>query len=214
MHPLLLQTKALLADAPFDWAVCGGFAIDLFLGRETRVHGDIDLCALEKDRPNIQRFMLEKGWNVYEFRGMGKVRPLEGSSSSETGRNLMCFLPGCDLVQFYPCEDEGLLYHQFFHKGLTELNYLEFLFSPTDGNQLIFSQSPAICRQLDKAILHRDGIPYLAPEIALLHKAREPERPESIADFQTAFPSMDAEQKRWFQESLALLFPKGHPWLP
>ena len=214
MHPLLLQTKELLSAAPFDWAVCGGFAIDLFLGRETRVHGDIDLCAFEKDRPAIQRFMLEKGWNVYEFRGMGKVRPLELSSVSETGRNLMCFLPGCDLVQFYPCEEEGLLYHQFFHKGMTELSYLEFLFSPTHGDALIFSQSPAIRRELNKAILNRDGIPCLAPEIALLHKARDPERPESAADFQAAFPCMDTEQKRWFPDSICCLYPDGHPWQP
>ena len=214
MHPLLLQTKELLSAAPFDWAVCGGYAIDLFLGRVTRVHGDIDLCAFEKDRPAIQRFMLEKGWNVYEFRGMGKVRPLELSSVSDAGRNLMCFLPGCDLVQFYPCEDEGLLYHQFFPKGMTELNYLEFLFSPTHDDALIFSQSPAIRRELDKAILHRDGIPCLAPEIALLHKAREPERPESAADFQAAFPFMDAEQKRWVLDSICCLHPDGHPWQP
>lgn len=207
MHPLLLETKELLSAAPFDWAVCGGFAIDLFLGRETRPHGDMDLCAFEKDRPAIQRFMLEKGWNVYEFRGMGKVRPLNPSSVSETGRNLMCFLPGCDLVQFYPCEEEGLLYHQFFPNGLTELNYLEFLFTPTDGNALVFSQSPAIHRELDQAILRRDGIPYLAPEIALLHKARDPERPESVADFQAAFPNLDPEQKRWYLDSFRRLYP-------
>lgn len=207
MHPLLLQTKELLSAAPFDWAVCGGFAIDLFLGRDTRPHGDVDLCAFEKDRPAIQRFMLEKGWNVYEFRGMGKVRPLEKSSVSETGRNLMCFLPGCDLVQFYPCEEEGLLYHQFFHKGMTELNYLEFLFAPTDGNALVFSPSPDVRRELDQAIFHRDGIPYLAPEIALLHKARDPERPESVADFQAAFPNLDPEQKRWYLDSFRRLYP-------
>lgn len=212
LNPLLTELKALLSDAPFCFSVCGGFALELFMQKETRPHGDVDLCALESQRTSIQQFMLSKGWELYEFRGQGKVRPLNASTPGQPGRNLMCVKPGCDLVEFYPCEEEGLLYHQFFHKGITSLHYLEFLFSDSKDNCLIFSSSPLIRRELSSAFLHRDGISYLAPEIALLYKALQPELPQSAADYASAFPLLSPEQKRWFVQSLAQLYPGGHPW--
>lgn len=41
MNQLLEQADRMLKGHGFDYAFCGGFAIDLFLGYESRSHGDI-----------------------------------------------------------------------------------------------------------------------------------------------------------------------------
>ena len=210
---LLEELKAFLSESRFPWAVCGGFALDLFLDRPIRTHGDIDICVFEQNREAIKAYVLQKGWRVYEFRGQGKVRPLTPKMASDEGRNLMCVKDGCDLVKFYPCEDEGLLYHQFFHTGLKEFHYLEFLFSSVCGDSLVVDQEKGVQRELAKAFLLRDGIRYLAPEIALLYKASDYKNPAYQLDFEETYPHLNQEQRGWLAEGLKLLYPGGHPWM-
>ena len=209
---MMEELKAFMAGADFPWAVCGGYALDLFLDKDTRTHGDIDVCVFEPDRPAILHYMLSRDWTVYEFRGQGKVRPLDGTDLSEPGRNLMCLKEDCQLVKFYPCEEEGALYNQFLHIGLASLNYLEFLFSTTDDGFLLFDRNRGLARSLSQAILSRDGIPYLAPEIALLYKASNAENPDYQFDFAQTFQNLDDEQRAWFSKGMNALYPEGHPW--
>lgn len=42
---IIHQAHDLLKTQPFDYAICGGFAIDLFLGETTRPHGDLDMLV-------------------------------------------------------------------------------------------------------------------------------------------------------------------------
>lgn len=72
MNYLLTTTNEFMKNAHIPWAVCGGFAIDMFLGKDTRMHGDIDICVFEKDRETVLRYMVQNDWIVYEFRGNGK----------------------------------------------------------------------------------------------------------------------------------------------
>lgn len=211
-HFLLEDLKSFLSAAPFSWAVCGGFALDLFLNRTVREHGDMDLCVFETDRDAILRYVRSADWQIYEFRGMGKVRPLGPGTAGEPGRNLMCLRDGCDLVKFYPCEDEGLFYHEFFHTGLREFHYLEFIFSDAAAGQLVVNQEAGLRRELTAAILCRDGLPYLAPEVALLYKASNWEDPAYQLDYAAVSPYLSVEQQTWFRTGLARLYPDGHPW--
>ena len=211
-NQLLEKLKNFMAESQFRWALCGGFALDLFLGRNIRPHGDIDLCVLEEDREAAKNYALSKGWQVYEFRGWGKVRPLDHEMPSDPGRNLMCLGDGCDIVKFYPCEDAGMLYHQFFHTGMKEFYYLEFLFNSTRGNNLVLDQRKGLQRELSKAFLRRDGICYLAPEIVLLYKASDSENPDYQLDFEETYPHLNGDQRDWFQNGMKQLYPEGHPW--
>lgn len=125
----------------------------------------------------------------------------------------MCLKDGCDIVKFQPCEDEGLLYHQFFHTGIKAFYHVEFLFNKTDNNHFIFNNEKTLARELSKAILYRDGIPYLAPEIALLYKASNAEKLDYQFDFEQVFPYLSNDQKEWFAHGIELLYPNGHPWM-
>lgn len=210
---IVQELTQLFRNAPFHWAICGGYGLDIFLEQDTRTHGDIDLCVLEPDRAAAIGHMLSLGWQVYEFRGQGKVRPIHSPSASDNGRNILCLKEGCDLIRFYPSEEEGLFYHEFFHTGLKELNYLEFLFSTTNDGYLLIGQQPGLQRELSKAFLTRDGVTYLAPEIALLYKAANADQPEYQLDFQTAYPRLSPEQQGWFGDAMNPCYPDGHPWL-
>ena len=89
-NQLLMQTNAYLQKLHVQWAICGGYALDLFLNKEIRTHSDIDICVFESDRDRIVDFMLANNWKVYEFLGRGRVRPLRSKEQSEPKRNLMC----------------------------------------------------------------------------------------------------------------------------
>ncbi|MBP1581287.1 MAG: hypothetical protein J6A26_02660 [Oscillospiraceae bacterium] len=212
MDILLTQAKSLLNDAPFSWAVCGGYALDLFLDRTLRTHGDIDICVFEKDRAAILSYMLEQDWRVYEFRGQGKLRPLTAGGSSESGRNLMCLKGDCELVKFYPCEEEGLLYYQFFHTGMKQFDYIEFLFNTAQEDHFVFDKKKEIERELSQALLFCDGTPYLAPEIVLLYKASQADNQDYQYDFEQTYPYLSSEQKQWFIQNLDKWYPDGHCW--
>ena len=54
---------------------------------------------------------------------------------------------------------------------------------------------------------HRDGIPFLAPEVVLLFKARS-KADKDQHDVETALPVLDAGQRSWLQETLKRL-PQG-----
>lgn len=204
MEKILTELGAFLADSGVDWAVCGGWALELFLGRETRVHGDLDLSVPEAHRERIQRFMLERGWLVYEFRGQGRLRPLSADVPSEPGRNLMCLRAGCELVTFWPCDEPDMVLHEWHSAGIRELNYMEFLFRERPA---FFGRSP------DRAIIRAGGLPYLAPEVVLRYKAAEPERAANRADFAAAFPALSPERRGWLMDSLRGQYAGGHPWL-
>ena len=199
MNDILSALNGLLRDAGIDWAVCGGWAIDLFLGRTTRVHGDLDLSVPERDRALIERLMRDRGWLVYEFRGQGRLRPLNDGAPSEPGRNLMCLREGCELVSFWPCHEPGMVLHEWHSEGLRTLNYMEFLFR---------GREPFFGRRADQAIIRVEGIPCLAPEVVLRWKADQPERDVNRADMQAVLPRLDKEARAWLMEAL----PPAHPW--
>ena len=49
MNKLIQEANELLKNGGFDYAFCGGQGLDLFLGYESRTHGDIDICAFRDD---------------------------------------------------------------------------------------------------------------------------------------------------------------------
>lgn len=214
LNDILIKSAAQeLCGAQFPWAICGGYAISLYLNKDIRVHGDIDVCVFEKDRNSALKYMLDAGWNVYEFRGMGKVRRLNSDAVSDAGRNLMCVKEDCKLVKFYPCEEEGMLYHEFLNDGISKCNYIEVLFNYEEDSKFVFDADNGIKRESGKTIMHRNGVPYLAPEIVLLYKAAQPDRNENRIDFESAYPHMNDEQKAWLMQSIKKLYPEGHKWM-
>lgn len=65
---------------------------------------------------------------------------------------------------------------------------------------------------MNKAILLKNGIPYLAPELVLLYKTLNLERKWYQFDYENTINKMNNDQTKWFNNSLGILCPNGHVW--
>lgn len=213
MNGLVAEANALLKGQGFSYAVCGGFALDLFLGYETRTHGDVDILAFWEDRETIITYMQSKGYIGYEMLGGGKVHRITDIKMQEKLRkNIFCCTEDCELVRLYDTDEADVYWLDYQHTGLTKLNYIEFLFNEKTEEEFIYARDERVRRGLANAILETDGVPYLAPELCLLFKSTDIEREGYQQDFELTVGKLSAEQRTWFEKSMGLLYPEGHKW--
>jgi hypothetical protein len=174
-----------LAGIAAPWCVAAGWALDLFLGRQTREHGDIEIAIPAASFPEVRdRFP------GYVFDGVGDRRIWEDATP-----------------------DVLAAVHQTWLRDPASGNYLVDVFrEPHDVDTWICRRDETI-RLPYRDIIHRnvDGIPYLAPELVLLFKAKHA-RPKDQADFDGTVPHMTPAQRETLAELLARVHP-GHPWL-
>jgi hypothetical protein len=82
----------------------------------------------------------------------------------------------------------------------------------TREDSWLFRRTPIITRALTAVGgISTQGIPYLAPEIQLLYKAKNP-RPKDEADFILTLPALNGERRHWLKNALTVIYPQ-HPWL-
>lgn len=171
------------------WWIAGGWALDLFLGVATRAHEDIDVQFLRRDQQAVRALFV--GWDVQEA-GHPTAWPFR---EWKLGAPLT---PGIHDIWCRP--------------GATDAWALQLMVADQVDDQWVFRRDARIRRPL--ATLGQqtqDGLPYLAPEIQLLYKAKSP-RPKDEADFATTLPSLDQQRCQWLAQALALVHP-DHPWL-
>ncbi len=56
------QAADMLTGFPAPWWIAGGWAVDLFVGRTTRLHGDMDIALLRGSEPALRAHVA--GWDV------------------------------------------------------------------------------------------------------------------------------------------------------
>jgi hypothetical protein len=103
--------------------------------------------------------------------------------------------------------------HQTWLRDRATGNYLLDVFrEPHDGETWIFRYDDAIRLPYSEIIHHTPGgIPYLAPELVLLFKAKHA-RPKDQADFDETIPHLTPAQRQTLAGFLARAHP-GHHWL-
>lgn len=180
---------ALMQDFPRSWAFCGGWAIDLFLGRRTRTHKDVDIAVFRADQLELQRYLTKHGWTL-DIAHDGRLTPWVAGEYIELPRHgIWCKHPR------------------------HEPDFLEVLLNETDGTRFLFRKDQSISLDLNRALLRSaTGLPMLAPEMALLYKSGNAALDENAADFRSVLPWLDAERRAWLRDGLQHLAP-GHPWL-
>lgn len=181
------QAAAMLAGAHVPWCVVGGWAIDLFLGRETRAHDDIEVAVPHRFFAQVREAL--EGTYALHAVGDGEVRRLEPDGS-------------------FP-EDK----HQCWVLEETTGRWrLDIMQEPGDADRWVCRRDERIGASRDE-IVHRtpDGIPYLAPQAVLLFKAKYA-RPKDEADLENCLPHLSQAARTWLADALLLTHP-GHPWL-
>jgi uncharacterized protein (DUF952 family) len=184
-----------MAGYPGPWWVAGGWALDLFLGRRTRPHADLEVSLLASDQAAL--FGQLRGWD------------------------LRLVAPGATLTRW----DGGAIgppFHQVWarHGPARSATVEEFAADPTmlgflleqgDGRRWAFRRHPAITRVLDQVgAATPDGVPFVRPEVALLFKAKAP-RFKDERDFDHVVPHLGRAARTWLASALDRAHP-GHPW--
>lgn len=189
--PVFLAANELVG-ASFPWLVGGGWAIDLFLGRVTRPHSDVDVLILRRDQFAAQQHLLARGW-IFEKVVMPNREP---------------WLVG-ERLELPVHEIHG-------HRPGTEPNHYELLLNEGDQDTWRFRRNPEVSCAWSVFILHTDdGIPFLAPEVALLYKGTDSKDlvvPKNRTDFESVLPVLDEQRRDWLRDVLKRHW-SGHPWL-
>ena len=185
----LIYAVKLFEDYDSPWAICGGWAIDLFLNRVTRPHKDVDFAVLRKDQLVIQEYLLSRGWTLEEAVN-GKLIPWQkGEWIDLPVHTIWCKHPSA------------------------RPDFIELLFNEVDKTNFCFRRDTSITVPLEKMIMSSVlGIPRLAPEIVLLYKSIKPEAPSVAADFRNALPGLPSEARNWLITALKKLY-SDHVWL-
>ena len=229
MNNVIIQAHDLFKTAGFDYAICGGFGIDMYVGRELRSHGDFDIAVFQEDRQKAVRFLLDNGWPVYgRFMEKGpiwqylfyKIRDFTESFWDECN-NIWTVKPGCipEMYKLDRLQPEVYSYKQPSEWLVKSLDFIEIAFDNKEGSDYVAQKSPRIARPLDKAILHHDGIPYLAPEIILFYKSGKYSsenayaKPRTEIDFKAIMPMLPEESKQWLLNAIDVAYPDGYGWL-
>ncbi len=121
MMKLLMEAVNLLKRQSWEWAVCGGLGIDLFLGYESRGHGDIDILVYWKDRDDIIRSLQGEGYQVYEMLGGGRAHHITDIREQRCEkRNIFAMLEDCGIVHLTPTGEKTYMGLIFLMKGLID----------------------------------------------------------------------------------------------
>jgi hypothetical protein len=178
-----------LADFPHDWYISSGWALDLFLGQVARMHHDEDVVIAREHQLALQAYMLERGWRF--------VTPLDGR------------------LEPWP-------WHMRIEKPRHQVHahrdgaFIDFLLTDIEHGVWRYWRDPTIVQTVERMNLQSgQGIPFLAPELALLFKSRNTgnqDRPQDQADFARVLPHLSPMRQSWLRWAL-LTLDSSHPWL-
>jgi GNAT superfamily N-acetyltransferase len=168
--------------------VAGGWALDLFHGRQTRLHVDTDILICRADQDLL--FAAFPGWEIYRTHAPGLALWTRG-----------------DYLRTTP--------NVWLRRDSAAPWSLEVMFLDTAGDQWIYKRNPAIRGPVEQmGLVTPDGIPYLCPEIQLLYKGGSSRlREKDTQDLLNALPLLPAAARRWLKQALLTQFPQGHAWL-
>ena len=209
----------------FPYYVCGGFALELFVGKTMRAHSDLDISVFYENKRDVVALLQNNGWSVYkrvfEPGSLGAVTPIADANDSKLDEiwTIWGIKPGSHLVPKLRESETDLYDFDILSHEQTDFNFIEIVLDRKDGDNFICGRGEGITRKLDKAILSSNGVPYMAPEVVLFLKSpqvyttHEIHREKTPADFKTVLPLLPDENRQWLISSLEKAYPDGYDWL-
>jgi hypothetical protein len=186
LDDVLRETTGLMQGFPAPWCVAGGWALDLFLGRVTRTHADLELAVLRDDDAALRQHFV--GWTFEKVVGGRRVG-----------------WPASERLALPVHEIHG-------HSTGEPRRAIEFLLNEREGDDWVYRRDARVRLPMNRwIVLARGVVPVLCPAIVLLFKAKAP-RLKDEADFRSARDTLGWERRRWLGDALALCHP-NHPWL-
>jgi hypothetical protein len=167
------------------WALAGGWAIDLWLGRVTRDHHDVEVAIQRRDQAVAHR-ELARHWDMF------CIDP-----------------PGSGWRRW---RGEEIARPSFQTQARLGDDRFDLFLEDVEHDQWVFRRDAAVRRPFAEIAGPAAGrLPVLRPEVGLLYMAGHDE-PKNQQDFAQALPHVGAEAREWLYESLERTAP-GHRWI-
>jgi hypothetical protein len=183
-EPLPLEAAvALFAGAPFRWWISGGVALELHVGRSWRPHDDTDAGICRQDVSDLHDVL--DGWDVH-VAAAGTLRPWRGEplDAERHENNLWC------------------------RRSVGAPWEIDMTIGEGDADRWVYRRDPTVHLAWDEAVLaDPHGVPYLAPEIQLLFKAKGL-RAKDDTDAREVVPILGVARR----DRLRTWLPRDHPW--
>lgn len=178
------RLKDTFRGAPFRWWLAGGWALDHFIGRTTRAHGDIEIAVLRDDQLSLRRWL--SNWEVWYVPA-----------------------PGGSLVRW---REPALLApdtHELWCRDTVDGPWrLEVLVEDVRDGRWLYRRDHRVSLPLDGFGTEIDGVPVVSPEIVLLYKSKRP-RERDEADLHSALPELSEGSRAWLVEALRVTAAPG-----
>lgn len=178
-----------LKSLPHPWYISSGWALDLFLGRVTRVHHDVDVVVARQDQLVLQQHLTTRGWILLTPID-GRLEPWPSAMRLELPRH-----------QVHAHRDGA---------------FIDVLISDIGEGIWRYRRDPVVVRTIDRiGRVTSEGIPFLAPELVLLFKSKNTSnvsRDKDQIDFEQARGHLEPEQRAWLRWALLATDPT-HRWI-
>ena len=195
---------SLLSGLSVPWWITGGWAIDLAAGHVTRDHADVDVMMLERDEHAL-RGLTGAGIHIQLIADGQPPGPWPAGRRLTAGPG-----PGPKPPVTGPGRRIG---DRLILRGEGLPLPAEVIPASTVGAFWVFHRGAHIWwRSLAGIARYWQGIPFLAPEVVLLIKARPgthgPGTDNDQRDFEAALPVLSADQRSWLKDAI-----ERPPWL-
>jgi hypothetical protein len=187
-----------MSTFPAPWALCGGWAVDSWLGRITREHVDIDVAVFLPDQQAL--FQHLAGWQLVAH------DPDFSGETNELWDGRPLGLPG----HLHGRLDTGEPLPESLILTKEQGFVLDVQLSDREGQDWVLSDEPRLTLPFEASVRESPwGLPTAVPEVLLFFKAAEL-RAHDKADFAALLPHLTPGQRDWLREALAAA---DHPWL-
>jgi len=205
MAPLpgpLVRAADHLAGYGHDWALCGGWAVDVLLGRQTRDHLDVDIAVFQEDQAELRSHL--HGWRLVGH----DDAVAEDCPDQWDGRWLD--VPG----------------HIHANTATMDGTELDIQICSRVDDAWVLSDDPHVALPMSAThgIAPWGRLPVVSAPIILYYKAvpprwrakpddpQPPRRPKDEADFTALLPLLAPQQRTWLHEAITAGQP-DHDWL-
>jgi hypothetical protein len=180
------ELQRLMSGFPAPWWVVGGHALEAFTGVR-RFHEDIDLVVFHHEVPALRR-QLGDVFHLWSNDG-GTFRIIDDEHPE----------PLQPLSQIWMRRDARSPWR------------VDCILNPSQDGRWQSRRDESHVADLDDVTwVAESGIRYLAPEVALLFKAKQ-HRAKDTIDLDNAWPLLDDRRRAWLRESVRRTLP-DHPW--
>lgn len=185
MEPAAAAPLFFALDA--SWWVTGGWALDLFLGRR-KPHHDLDIAVLRREQDALRAHLA--AWDLHALHD-GVLTPWPNGARLPHDRSVV------------------------WGRTATYLPWqLEIFIENTEADEWVYAADERVRLPLVALGLETpDGIPYVRPEVVLLHQAAgSVDDAERDADVSAVAGKLTQPGRTWLRDALMTASP-GHRWI-